>query len=65
LLAHTTKIIVLSATANYIWKNLMSPMVKALQELSEENKSQQYIIDFQHDTIEDLLKRVEALEKKQ
>jgi hypothetical protein len=51
--------------------DLMTPMVKAIQELTDQNKSQNTLIEKQDLTIEkqnllieDLLKRIQALEKK-
>ena len=47
------------------YNDLMTPMVKAIQELSDQNKTQQQLIDQQNQVIENLLSRIDALEKKQ
>ncbi|HZV68231.1 MAG TPA: tail fiber domain-containing protein [Saprospiraceae bacterium] len=46
------------------YNDLMTPMVKALQELNDQNKAQELLIEKQNQVIEDLLNRMEILEKK-
>ncbi|MGB4850614.1 MAG: tail fiber domain-containing protein [Saprospiraceae bacterium] len=46
------------------YSDFVMPMVKAIQELNDQNKTQQQMIEKQNQIIEDLLNRMEALEKK-